>query len=654
MEDSDPLTIEEMVASAPDTADMEKLDTYMRDCNSKLPEEERYEDYILQEAIDSMSEEQLRKFGFEALQKKLGVLVASEDALENVKTCKQLISKYLMGAEPSEVDEALILLEGKFNLTFKHVRIITKFYKEEKRRYDSRSKQASMQGSGDYDMDSTSGRAKIIRDFADIYLEKQKQEGRPLKCINGKLRVYTDGIYPESDEILPFIKKEIVEIGLANGVNMTPNLIASTISLIETACPVLTEDCEPDKEFVVVLNNGILDTRNWKFRAFNPEEVYFSKIPVNYEPDAPTPTNFMSLVNSCFKGNESQIDLLQEAFGYCLTKTYKYQSVFYLLGDGGNGKGSITGILTTLLGAENVTSFSLYQLTDGEHIDYNIAMMHGKYANICGDVSSRKIVNTENLKKLSSNTDLVTGRHVREKPFQFVNYAKMFFLMNRAPESDAHTVGDNRRVRTIRFVNSFAEKAGEIKNIHKVIIEAGELPGILNWAIEGLKRLEQNGDFTDTRTVAQRAIEYDKTSNTMRYFVEECLYEDPGNIVPNVIMYEAYNKYRVSVGGAQLGERELKKLLMAECKEAGWNGVTNVQKRASQMPASMKAYLEDVLGVETCRCFYGVGILKKEPQRTVPDYCVENEVEVCESDADAYDSIMKEMSGNDGSANNLS
>ena len=638
MEDSEELSFEDILSNASEITDLDQLDNYMREQNALLEEEEQLSEDAIQEAIDALTEEQIKKFGPQALEFKLQRMKPSEDGLENLRTGKQLVQRFLMEAAPSEVDESILIIEEKLALTAPQKRILSKFYKEEKRKYENKKKQLATLGSGDYDMDSVSGRAKIVREFADIYIERKRLEGTPIKYINKHIRMYKDGIYPESEEVIDFIQHELIDIGLANQVNLTPGLVDQIIKLIQMACPVSMQDCEPDSDFVVVLNNGLLDTRDWKFRPFDPDKVYFSKIPVNYLPDTPKPANFIKFIDSCFKGNEGQKDLLQEAFGYTLMKTYKYQDIFYLLGDGGNGKGSAVAILRMLLGEGNVTAFSLRQLTDGEHVDYNVAMMHGKHANICGDVGSAKVRNTDTLKRLSSNTDPVSGRHVREKPFEFINYCKLIFLMNRAPEIDAHTLGDKRRIRIINFVNSFAEKPGEIKDIHRMIIDSGELPGVLLWAIEGLKRLEKNQGFTDTRTIVQRSMEYDKKSNTVRFFVEDRLYEDPGCIIPNAIMYQKYETYRKTVGGAELGEKELKNAIMRECKEAGWNNVTNKQVRATQLPEPMRSTYLEFFTSKQPRCFYGVNIVQEEPQKEI-DAFVDPKVSIAQNDAEMYEML---------------
>ena len=215
-----------------------------------------------------------------------------------------------------------------------------------------------------YDLDSVSGRNAIYRAFADEYIEKH-----PIKCINGKLRLYKDGIYPESDEALEFIKSEIMDIGLSHVVNLAENNISAISKVIELSTRVRIAECEPNNNSVIVVNNGILHLDTWEIEEFSPDKIYFSKIPINYNPDAALPTIFLKYIDSSFKGNVTQKDLLQELFGYTLLKNYKYQNIFYLLGPGGNGKGIALSILGYLHGEHNVSSsncmvnFSAMKLT---------------------------------------------------------------------------------------------------------------------------------------------------------------------------------------------------------------------------------------------------------------------------------------------------
>lgn len=142
--------------------------------------------------------------------------------------------------------------------------------------------------------------------------------------------------------------------------------------------------------------------------------------------------------------------------------------------------------------------------------------------------------------------------------------------MNRLPKKDAFTTGDKRRDVTIQFKNRMSDTAEEIKGLSEIIRDSGEMPGILNWAIEGLKRLEANQHFTDDRTVADRGREYDMMSNPMKYFVDDCIEQDLTGVgCPNEVLYDAYNKYRKQYNMPELSAQEIKNGVKYWCGEVG-------------------------------------------------------------------------------------
>ena len=456
-----------------------------------------------------------------------------------------------------------------------------------------------------FDLDSVSGRNAIYRAFADEYIAKNK-----VKCINGKLRKYRGGIYPESDEDIDFVKTEVMKIGLSHGVNLADNSITATLKMIENSTRVRIEDCEPDKDNVIVVNNGILNLKTWELEDFSEDKIYFSKLPVDYHPNVPKPEKLLKFIDMAFKDNQEQGLLAQELAGYTLLKNYKYQAYLYLLGSGGEGKGTYLEILRYMLGEHNVSDASLYQLSNHLNLDYHVIELYGKSANICGDAGCKKIVNTEILKKLTSNTDPVRGRRVRERPIDFINYDKIIIALNRLPETNAFTLGDRRRCIIINFNNKVKlDTTEEIKALGDVIRNNGEMSGVFNWAIEGLKRLEDQQGFTDSRSIAQKNLEYERKSRHIRYFVEECLEEAPGNIIPNEFLYERLSRFAQKNKSAELSPAEIKREIINECTEAGW-AVGNKLYRVSSLSEKLQNSLK-MLGIkyEHLRCFIGMRLI---------------------------------------------
>lgn len=202
------------------------------------------------------------------------------------------------------------------------------------------------------------------------------------------------------------------------------------------------------------------------------------------------------------------------------------------------------------------------------------------------------------------------GRRVRERPIDFINYAKIIIALNRLPETNAFTLGDRRRCIIINFNNKVKlDTKEEIKALGDVIKNSGEMPGVLNWVIEGSKRLEAQQGFIDARSIAQKTLEYEKKSRPIRYFVKECLGEAPGNIIPNVFLYERLSRFTQKNKSAELSQDEIKREIIKECTEAGWV-VGNKAYRVSSLTAELQSVLES-LGMKygLIRCFIGIKVI---------------------------------------------
>lgn len=121
----------------------------------------------------------------------------------------------------------------------------------------------------------------------------------------------------------------------------------------------------------------------------------------------------------------------------------------------------------------------------------------------------------------------------------------------------------------MEMYRTVSEKATEIKDFADKIINSGEMAGVLNWAIEGLKRLEEQQDFTDSRTVEERGNEYDKVSNPLKYFVDDCIHEDSKAKTPTFLIYDAYNKCRKQYHMPELSDHAIKTGVKRYCGEVG-------------------------------------------------------------------------------------
>lgn len=106
------------------------------------------------ENIDALPEDQVMRFGPQILEYILKQIEPSGNAIEDLKTAKDFVKKFLMKAKPSEVKESILLLTDKFDLKAPHVRILNDLYKEQKQEYDKRTNEEGAEETHFLDIDT--------------------------------------------------------------------------------------------------------------------------------------------------------------------------------------------------------------------------------------------------------------------------------------------------------------------------------------------------------------------------------------------------------------------------------------------------------------------------------------------------------------------
>ena len=131
-------------------------------------------------------------------------------------------------------------------------------------------------------------------------------------------------------------------------------------------------------------------------------------------------------------------------------------------------------------------------------------------------------------KKLTSGLDSIDGEYKYQHSFKFRNTAKLVFSANVLPEGKQDKAYYRRWI-LINFPNSF-EGDKDDKSLITKLREPTELSGFANLALEGLKRLKENGKFSHDKSIEETQKEYEFNSNPVKTFMDECTkmsdYED--------------------------------------------------------------------------------------------------------------------------------
>lgn len=345
--------------------------------------------------------------------------------------------------------------------------------------------------------------------------------------LNGQLYVYKDGVYVQGQK---FIEAAMIKY--------IPRLTrARRTEILEYIELVMTDEAEPAPSNLIAFKNGIYDIVKDEMLQFDPKYIITNKINFDYNPKAKSELvkKTMSKI-SC--GNEDIIMLLYEVAGYCLFRKSEMGKSFILSGKGANGKSTYLDIIRTMLGVENVASLDLSELCS----EFKNSTIVGKLANIGDDISGDFIPDVSVFKKLCTG-EALTFNEKFKNPYQASSYAKLLFSANSVPRmgktKDSYAI--KRRVVIVPFKARFTKDDPDYSPFIKYELREPEnIEYFIKMAVEGLKCVLENNEFTTCEVIEKEMETYEIENNSVLSFV------DNGEVkIENESVSEVYLAYSV-------------------------------------------------------------------------------------------------------------
>lgn len=392
---------------------------------------------------------------------------------------------------------------------------------------------------------------------------------------HGDFYTYENGVYRPLmvDEVRSIFLREMAEDGLTNyrKVSAVNDKIACFKSLENRTFK--HEDENPDPNIMNV-SNGLLHIETKELLPHSPEYLSTTQIPIMYDPAAHA-DRWGQFVKEIMAGDMEQVRLLQQLAGYCLTTDTSFAKAFIFYGSGANGKSLFTRILSKLIGKNNVSNLNLTMISK----QFGLTGLVGRRMNLIDEISGNYF-ESNMIKNLISGERIMADIKYRPEPLEFTPVAKMIFTVNELPKINDTTPGLYRRFIVIPFEVSFLKNP----DIYLEKKLTDELPGILNWAIDGLKMLREQGFFTETEK-NMRALQSFKYENSpLLEFLENNFEQADPELyaVPASDFYTAYKAYCLDNGYKPKAMSNLLKEI-AHAPNDGWNIAKSFENRKTMI-----------------------------------------------------------------------
>jgi putative DNA primase/helicase len=297
-------------------------------------------------------------------------------------------------------------------------------------------------------------------------------------------------------------------------------------------------DCDP---MLLAVLNGTVDlnaSAAIRLRPSEPDDYSTKVSAITYDLSAKAP-RWEAFVSELTEGVQELVKYLQAAVGYSLTGSTDEQCMFLMYGGGNNGKSTFLRILRDLLGDYGATTDpTTWMVRDGRGPSNDLAALRG--ARIVASTETEEGHRfAEVMIKQATGGDALKARFLYHEFFEYTPQFKIWMAANHKPVIKGDDTAIWRRIRLIPAQAKISPENKDRKLYEKL---KQELPGILNWAIEGCIRWQSEGLVTP-KAVTEATKEYRDESDYFRQFVADRCEKGSALYCTAKSLYHAYTEW---------------------------------------------------------------------------------------------------------------
>jgi putative DNA primase/helicase len=206
------------------------------------------------------------------------------------------------------------------------------------------------------------------------------------------------------------------------------------------------------------------------------------------EPGAPCPI-WHRFLDQITCGDRQLRRYIQQIAGYCLTGDAREECMFFLYGQGQNGKGTLLRTLGQIM-ADYATASDMVTFTLGKYDRHSteIAKLAGARIVTATETERGREWRWARIKELTGRERPISARFMRQDDFEFEVTFKLVFAGNHKPRLPSTDEATARRMNLLPFRFIATRPDNELKA--KL---AEEYSAILRWAIDGCLDWQANG-----------------------------------------------------------------------------------------------------------------------------------------------------------------
>jgi putative DNA primase/helicase len=297
--------------------------------------------------------------------------------------------------------------------------------------------------------------------------------------------------------------------------------------------------------------NGLLHLPTGKLHPPTPAYFCLNASTVIYDADATRPTQWLAFLEQLFADDVQAIELLQEWFGYALSPDTSQQKIGAIIGPKRSGKGTIARVLTKILGAHSVAGPTMNSLGETFGLEPLITTPLAIVSDVRIGQRTDKSTIVERLLSVSGEDQMTVARKfirawTGKLPTRFL------LLTNELPALTDGSGALAGRMIVLVLTTSFFGKE-DAKLTGKLTAESA---GILNWAMDGYRRLIERGNFIQPKSGESAVDDIETLGAPVRAFVRDCCVVGAGESVPKADLFKTWKNWCAEENRKDPGTRE--------------------------------------------------------------------------------------------------
>lgn len=377
---------------------------------------------------------------------------------------------------------------------------------------------------------------------------------------------------PASDADIRYAKAMAKNIAYLRSKRGKDNCLSEAQSVGDTP---ITNSMFDAKTDCICTENGTYNLHTGEVYE-NARLNYFTKcIPLtpNFKDE---PKQFLAFLRTILKKHPETIDFIHRLFGYCLTAETFEQKIFFLYGDGNDGKSVLLDTVSKAMGEYACSAKKDLIMNNPQQSnnmnENSLARIKAKRLVWIDEVGSSDRLNEGLVKNVTSGTGEISARFLYANEFTYRFTSKIVVTTNYEPRITGTDRGIWRRIVVLPFDLGLSERDIDRQLARKL---ETELPSILGWLIQGAMAYYERG-LADTPQCSLNMIkEYQEESDEVQIWLDENTQEsDDSDCVSASILYEDFLKWTIRENQPKLSQTIWGKSMRKKFKKARINHST--------------------------------------------------------------------------------